>query len=209
MKKLQLFWDKSTPNKIITAIIILILLCCVLTICAASGIAAWSLFLNTSAPAAPVSVLPEEPALAPAITPQLPTPTTAVNQELEYTNALDISAEKLSGLWNEFTIFTSYASQYPEAINDPDWCDEFKAVLDEIDDAAEKLKHLPPAPEKFTELHKIVLEFSRYNQEVTRVMRQYLEMQDETLVNELIPLQEKLSELQSQLDAELKQLENK
>ena len=209
MKKLQLFWDKSTSNKIITALIILILLCCILTICVASGIVAWSLFSNTSAPAAPVSVLPEEPIPTPAITPQLSTPTTAVNQELEYANALKVSTEELSGLWNEFTIFTSYASQYPETINDPDWSDEFKAVLDEIDNAAEKLKQLPPAPEKFTELHEIVLEFSRYNQEVTSVMRRYLETQDETLVNELIPLQEKLAELQSQLDAELKQLENK
>ncbi len=209
MKKLQLFWGKSTQNKVVISIILLILSCCILAACVTIGISTWMLLSNTSNPPASVSFTPEETLPVPTLTPLSGSPTKDISQELAYLDALKISTEKLSGLWNEFTIFTSYASQYPEALDDPDWCDEFEVLLNDMDDAAESLKELPPAPEKLTELHRIVLELSTYTQDVTRVMRLYLDTRDETLVNELKPLQEKLFDLQIQLDAEIERLENK
>ena len=208
MKKLQIFWSESAANKLIVSIVFLILACCILAACITVGLSAWLLFANPSTPPAPASFTPTKTLSAPTLTPLPVSPTEDIAQEHAYFNALKTSLEENAALWNEFTIFTSYASQYPEAINDADWRDEFNVLLNEMDESAEKLKELPPAPEKFTEIQNIVAEFSTNSQEVTRVMRQYLDTRDETLVNELKPLQEKLAELQSRLDAEITQMEN-
>ena len=200
MKKLQDFWHKNNQNKLLFLFVIVIIFICLIALCGACGIATW-LITSESSPA---------PAPAPAPT-TLPTaiPTEGTSQELEYLNNLQEVLDELVPLWNEFTLFAGYGSTYPEAIDDPEWCNEFKELLDQIDSTTEKLAKLPTAPEKFSELHRIVIEFSEVSKEITNIVRLYLDTQDEALTSELQHLQERMLELQNQLNAELARLQNR